>query len=298
MAIKMVMDDLMKLLGIFLATSVISVLLPMQAIASENSCTKVVVTGEPGWAPYSYEKNGVLQGVGVELVEMLFGELDIPVETQLPGNVDDVEHNLRRSRIDLVVSTFDNAKYKDFVYLVEPGYYEDAVSIVVSENRYMDFYSWYDLMGRIGLTSRNNQLGYEFTDFAKDYLHIKTEGTLGANFINLKEGIVDYLIGSQRFLEVGVGRYGKQGEFEFLPKLVSNENVYFGFSLSSECKAYAPYLRARAKELRASNQLEQILAKHITALTDNNSLAIATAQKQETIEIENNDITLPLEDSL
>ncbi len=287
----MVTDDLMKLLGIFLATSIIS--LPLHVLASESSCTKVVVTGEPGWAPYSYEKNGTLQGVGVELVELLFGELDIPVETQLPGNVDDVEHNLRRSRIDLIVSTYDNAKYKDFVYLVEPGYYDDAVSIVVSENRYMDFYSWYDLMGRIGLTSRNNQLGFEFTEFAKDYLHIKSEGTLGANFINLKEGIVDYLVGSQRFLEVGVGRYGKQGEFEFLPKLVSNEEVFFGFSLASDCKAYAPYLRARAKELRASNQLEEILKKHITALTESNTLAAGSPVTQLVNDPETNEIILP-----
>jgi len=80
-------------------------------------------------------------------------------------------------------------------------------------------------------------------------------------------------VGSQRFLEVGVGRYGKQGEFEFLPKLVSNEEVFFGFSLSSECKAYAPYLRARAKELRASNQLDDMLKKHVASLTENNTLA-------------------------
>lgn len=282
----------MKLLGIFLATSIIA--LPLQVMASENSCKKVVVSGEPGWAPYSYEKNGTLQGVGVELIEMLFGELDIPVEAQLPGNVDDVEHSLRRSRIDLIVGTFDNAKYKDFVYLVEPGYYDDAVSIVVAENRYMDFYSWYDLMGRIGLTSRNNQLGYEFTDFAKDYLHIKTGGTLGADFIDLKEGMVDYLVGSQRFLEVGVGRYGKQGEFEFLPKLVSNEEVFFGFSLSSDCKVYAPYLRARAKELRASNQLEKMLTKHITALTENNVQVAALPVTQT----ENELIILPVDQDL
>ena len=269
----------MKRLAFFLVVGML--LLLTQVMASESSCTKVVVTGEPGWAPYSYERNGILQGVGVDLVEMLFGELDIPIETQLPGNVDDVEHSLRRSRIDLIVGTFNNAKYRDFVYLVEPGYYEDAVSIVVSDNRYMDFYSWYDLMGRIGLTSRNQQLGFDFTEFSKDYLHIKTEGTLGANFINLKEGIVDYLVGSQRFLEVGVGRYGKQGEFEFLPKLVSNEEVYFGFSLSSECKAYAPYLRARAKQLRMTNQLEALLKKHIDALTEHNILSTQAIKAEE-----------------
>ncbi len=277
------MDDLMRQLGILLAICMYA--LPVWG--SEKNCEKVVVTGEPGWAPYSYEKNGTLQGVSVELIEMLFGELDIPVETQLPGHVDDVEHSLRRSRIDLIVGTYDNEKYRDFVYLVEPGYYEDAVSIVVSENRYIDFSSWYDLMGRIGLTSRNNQLGFDFSDFSKDYLHVHAEGTLGANFINLKEGIVDYLVGSQRFLEVGMGRYGKQGEFDVLPKLVSNEPVFFGFSLASECKAYAPYLRARAKELRASNQLEAMLTKHIAILTENKTLALKKP--------ESTDITFPLD---
>jgi polar amino acid transport system substrate-binding protein len=272
------MDDSMKLLRIFLAISGLS--FSLQIIASETSCEKVVVTGEPGWAPYSYEKNGILQGVGVDLIEMLFGELDIPIETQLPGNVDDVEHSLRHSRIDLIVGTYDNEKYRDFVYLVQPGYYEDAVSVVVSENRYMDFYSWYDLMGRIGLTSRNNQLGFNFTEFAKDYLYLKNEGTLGANFINLKEGIVDYLVGSQKFLEIGVGRYGKQGEFEFLPKLVSNEDVFFGFSLSSGCKVYAPYLKARAKELRSTHQLDDMLKKHIVALTENKVLAVTQKESQ------------------
>lgn len=282
------MDNIMKLLKIFLAVSVLSgVSFSSKIMASEFACDKIVVTGEPGWAPYSYEKNGTLQGVGVDLIEMLFGELDIPIETRLPGQVDDVEHSLRHSKIDLIVGTYDTEKYRDFVYLVEPGYYEDAVSIVVAEDRYMDFYSWYDLMGRIGLTTRNNQLGFNFVNFAKDYLYIKSEGTLGANFVNLKEGMVDYLIGSQRCLEVGIKRYGKQGEFEFLPKLVSNEDVFFGFSLSSGCKVYAPYLRARAKELRSNHKLEKMLRKHTEALTGNKML-IATST--------DNPITLPTEE--
>lgn len=245
----------------------LGLLLPVSAFAAQESCQKVVVTGEPNWPPYSYEHHGVLQGVGVELAEKLFGELDIPIEVRMPGQVDDVEHSLRRSRIDLIVGTFDVSKYRDFVSLVTPGYYADAVSIVVSDNRYFDFYSWYDLMGRIGLTSRNGQIGFKFSQFADEFLFIKEEDGLRSNFATLDNGAVDFLVGSTQFLTVGMNNFGRNGEFEFLPKLVSSEEVYFGFSSESVCGHYAPFLKARVQELRESGYIDKLIHKHINQLS-------------------------------
>lgn len=225
-------------------------------------CEKVVISGELGWPPYSYmNSDGQLTGAGIELGRLLFHELNIPVEVRPMQSQRDLEHALRRGHVDVLVSTYDLPKYEDLVRLVFPNYYEDTIAIVVPQGKWFEFSDWHDLMGRTGITTSNEQLGREFNEYAEKNLNIHSVGNLRYVFRKLARGEYDYIIGSAQLLKTGVNWYGQE-KAEFLPMLVSAEDVYMAFSEASACKGYAAFVRARLKELNENQVVYTLVQKH------------------------------------
>lgn len=232
--------------------------------ASPLRCDKAVISGEFNWPPFSYIEEGRLEGAGIDLGRILFHELNIPVEVRPIKNQSELEHQLRNGQVDLLVATYDVPKYEKIIRLVLPNYYEDTLAVAVASGKYFEFSDWHDLMGRAGVTPENKQLGREFRDFATKHLNVKAVGDLRYNFKQLAAGEFEYVIGSAQLLRTGVNRYGN-GEIEFLPRLVSAEDVYMGFSEASECKGYTAYFRNRLKELNEKQIVYTLVQKHTEA---------------------------------
>ncbi|HKY69945.1 MAG TPA: transporter substrate-binding domain-containing protein [Gammaproteobacteria bacterium] len=255
----MAMIKRLKLLIVFFVGCLSTLyFLPLEAA---NTCDKIVIAGEPGWPPYSYFKDGQMQGVGFDLAKKLVAELDLPVEVQEINSLSDLEHMLQRGHVDLLVATYDIIRYRDLVHLISPGYFEDVVSIIAPKSNQMVFREWLDLMGYNGITSYNTQLGEAFTNFAQSYLNIRSEGSLEGLFKHLDNYTQDYVIGSAQFLKIGMMRYGQDDKLEFLPQSVSAQEVFFGIAVGSGCLVYAPFFKARMAALVQDQRLIDALLK-------------------------------------
>ena len=247
---------------IFALSLLVLMMLVQPARAQPLACEKIVISGEAGWPPFSYIEDGQLTGVGVELARVLFTQLNIPVEVRTTQNQSELEHFLRRGQVDLLVGTYDLPKYDQYTRLVIPPYYEDTLAIVVTRQSGFEFSDWHHLMGHTGITTKNRQLGKEFIEFSRAYLNVQPMGDLRLNFRKLALGEFEYIIGSAQLLKAGMNKYA-QGQFEFLPVLVSAENVHFAFSEQSPCKAYAPFLRASLNALTESQLIFNLVQKHV-----------------------------------
>lgn len=246
----------------FPLTLFVLMMMVQPAHAMPLQCEKIVISGEAGWPPFSYLKDGKLTGVGVDLARILSTQLNIPVEVKTAKNQSELEHFLRRGQVDMLVATYDLPKYEKFTRLVIPPYFEDTLAIVVPVGSRFEFSDWHHLMGHTGITPQNRQLGKEFIEFSRTYLNVQPLGDLRFNFRKLAQGEFEYIVGSAQLLKAGMNRYGK-GEFEFLPILVSAENVHFAFSEESPCKAYAPFFRARLNELTETQLIFNLVQMHV-----------------------------------
>ncbi len=252
--------------GFFIHFSILFLLLFIHgpSKAEPLQCKKVVISGEPGWPPYSYMKEGHLTGASVDLARRLFHELNIPVEVRAISDQRELEHQLRRGHVDLLVATYDLPKYEKIARLVLPHYFADSLGIIVPSGEYFQFSDWHDLMGRIGVTPSNNQLGREFTRFAEKNLNITSIGNLRYDFRKLNRGEYEYIVGSAQLLAAGINWYGNDS-VEFLPMLVGAEDVYMGFSHASPCKGYTAYFRTRLAELSENQTIHTLMNAHINS---------------------------------
>src|SRR5690606_35122896 len=217
------------------------------------------------WPPYSYERQGNLTGVGVDLATMLFNELNIPVVHRITPYEDDMHHYLRRGYVDLLAGTVENQKYAEETYLVLPPFYEDSLAVVAPKHPKLHVRDWHDLMGQLGRTSYHNQISQQFNEFADDYLAVNPKGSLQDLFRTLGHSGNDYIVGSAQFLKVGMSLYGHYGNFSMLPAKLQSEDIFFAFSRNSPCKAYAPYFRARIAELKESGAIDALMKQHLKA---------------------------------
>lgn len=230
-------------------------------IAAPLQCEKVVLSGEANWPPYSYMSEGQLKGAGIDLGRLLFRELNIPVEVRFFHHQRDLLHELERGGVDVMVGTYDVPRYEKILRLVRPHYYQDSLGIIVPAGSLIPFSHWDDLMGRVGITPENNQLSREFMDYSKKNLNVASKGDIRYNIRKLRRGEYEYVIGSAQLLSAAVNWYG-EGEVEFLPMLVSAQDVYMGISAASPCKNYAAFLRNRLKQLRDSGTIDTMIFAH------------------------------------
>ncbi len=250
----------MRLFRIILVS--LAILVACSAQAKPLVCEKVVVSGEMSWPPFSYMKDGELQGVGIDLARILFTELNIPVEVVPVQRHDDLSHMLDTGRVDFLVATYDEPRYHKNARLIYPPYFEDNIGVVTHTRSAFDVYDWHALMGKTGLTTNNNQLGIEFNEFAQEYLNIQSEGNVRFNMRKLARGDYEYLIGSEQMLKMGLAWYDKKQEFIFLPTLVAGEDLFFAFSERSECLPYAAFIRDKIAQYKESGVIYSLVQKH------------------------------------
>lgn len=249
------------------------------AFADNEVCEKVVVSGDIAWAPYSYmDDNGVLTGVGIELAQSLFNDLDIPVTVKLVQRPIDLGYMLRTGEVDLIVGTYDLPENKYVVQLLTPSYFDDIVSVVVPAGKNFAFDSWYDLQGKQGVAITAGKLSNKFNNFAAENLFVKPSDDLKFVLKKLGKRQIDYAIGSQKTLEAGINELKLKQDLEFIKNLVDKEAVFLAFSKKSPCQKFAPYLSKKLQKMRKDGEIEALMQKY----TGTNSPAIASKSEEST----------------
>lgn len=234
----------------------------MSASVHALLCDKVVLTGYQNWPPYSFEKEGALVGVGVDVASQIFQQLDIPVEVQTYEKPSKMSLILKQGQADLLVATYDTPEWRESVDLIEPAYFEDAIAILVPVDQPFVFGRWYDLMGRTGATVNQTQLGGKFTDFATRYLSIQSEPSIESALALLDKHEAEYVVGGVAFLRSHLAKLGRQDQFKLLPNLVAPQKVYLAFSKESSCRTYLPFVQTQLEQMQKEGRLDKLLQKY------------------------------------
>ena len=232
------------------------------SLAAKNTCNKVVISGDKDWVPFSYMKDGMLSGVGIELAEELFSELDIPVVVKIAESVADLGYQLRHGEVDVIVGTYDVPELKSVAQLLTPAYFDDVISVVVPDGRQFAFNDWYDLTGKAGMNPDGGQLGNDFKNFADENLFL--EGKKDMKFVlkKLKSKYIDYVVGSNQQLKAGISSMHMEKDVKFMQTEIAQESVYLGFAKVSACGQYAPYIKKRIEQLKKNGKLQAMIDKY------------------------------------
>ncbi|MDZ7937641.1 MAG: transporter substrate-binding domain-containing protein [Rhodoferax sp.] len=223
--------------------------------AQASTCTKLVATGNPEYAPYLWrdpEQPNTLVGANADLMQWLSKEIDVPIETRYVGSWARVQEQARSGRVDLIAGAFltvPRMEYMDYFY---PVFRTTRTVIWTRKQDRFTYKKWDDLRGQRGLTVINNSFGDAFDRYAKDNLKLDAVPMLEQAYRMLSVGRVDYVI-YEEDPGTAFAAMLKYTSFTTSKMAVSNEGLHLTMPHQSPCNTAE--LRGRiAKALYKLNQ--------------------------------------------
>lgn len=236
------------------------------ALLAAEVCEKVVISGQPNWPPFSVRQGDELNGLGVELVSEIFQGLDLPVEIRSVDKPVILEKLLREGSVDILVASYNNPDKNGYLHFIEPAYYTDAVAVLVPNKHLFEMKEWNDLMGKTGLSLLNNDLGFQFEQFANKYLFVEPKPTLPAIFKVLETEHADYFVGSKSLIEYLLQDPEKAQNFTVLQPDISSEPLFVAMSKRSKCQIYASYLQSQLRNRVEGKVIASMLKRTMQTL--------------------------------
>ena len=223
--------------------------------------SSLVASGHPEWSPIMSRSGDKIIGVGPELVEKIFTELGVKVDSKFTGTWDVVQSKAKTGEVDVLVAAYKNNEretYMDYSNV----YVEDPIAIFTSKDNKFDYKSWSNLINKKGVTTIGDSYGQEFDTYIESKLDIERVETVKQAFNLLTEKKVDYFLYA---LYSGNSELKKQNyadKIEALPEYAATENFYITISKKSEYAKYLPQMNELIKKYKADGTIDALIKKY------------------------------------
>ena len=223
---------------------------------------KLIFSAYPTGPPNFWVKDGKLIGVGPEVVETIFTELGVSVESRVyPWKR--VLMLAERGDIDVIAGLYFTQERTDYLEYFEPHYTVNEQVIIVAKGKVFPFNKWDDLIGLKGGSLVGDSFGEEFDKFITEKLNIEGVGTLIQGFKMLVKGRIDYMPVSRDLAEIQARKVGVRNDIEILPMPINSEKMYMGISKKSPFLKYLPKVNQRLKQLNEQGVIEKLTLKYL-----------------------------------
>lgn len=236
--------------------------------ADYGACKKILVTGNAEYPPLTWQDRqhpDKLTGFAIEILEIVFRDLDLPVEARYVGPWARAQAEVRQGNIDMLGGAYITEERQTFMDYVMPPFVMDPTVIFIKKGKAIRFEKWADLIGLTGGSPIGNSYGDKFDRFAKEKLTIDLVREVSQAFKKLVIDRNDYVVyGLYPGLAVAEEN-GLRNQLEYLPNSVISEGLYFTFGKKSPCnqQVLKDHLAKRVQELSEQKIPEQLLEKYL-----------------------------------
>ncbi len=222
----------------------------------------LVVSGHPGYPPVTWEENGVIVGVGAELVKAVFTELKVPYEIRADGRWIRVQKDAEAGVIDVIAGVYLNTERKAFLEYTVP-FMKDPNVVFVWKGKTFPFNTWDDLIGKRGTTNIGESFEDKFDHFAEAKLSLERVPETIQNLKKLESGRADYFVfGLYPGLSIATLE-GYDDKIEALPKPILTANFYMAFSKKSKYVHLLPKVNRIINRLKAEGTVDRWLKEQM-----------------------------------
>ena len=237
------------------------ILIPLPTLA----CEKLIVSASANNAPISFDNQGDLVGIGLELFTNLIADLNIPIEITEPYPWKRVLKNSQYGDIDIIIGvrkTVERMQYLDFV---EPAFTATAHTVFFKKDKKNIIKSKEDLKRFRGGITLGSSLDENFMNFMVENLQLDRVSTVEQNFLKLMAGRVDYFIAP---LLPTINAIQNQHPAElkglaFLSEPVSVTEEYIAISKKSRCNSIKIKLSKLLKKIEDNRTFDSWLGNRM-----------------------------------
>lgn len=230
---------------------------------SIQQCQKVVIAGDSQWPPYTLTSVNGLQGIGMDLAQQIFAELDIEVELTIYDDNTKMLQGLSNGTIDVIVSTYDHPALGTDAIILQPGYIVDQITVATPITISNSILSWDDLVGSKGIADNNFVPDDQTQSFFTNYLMLTTKDDLLTDLHAVHSGVYNYIVGSDLQLSYAIKNNSMSDDLMVIKNLTRGGEVHMAFSKNSSCQLYSVYMQKRLQDYRNNGTVEKIMRQYI-----------------------------------
>jgi polar amino acid transport system substrate-binding protein len=222
---------------------------------------KFISSGHPEWPPIMYQSGDKIVGVGPELVQKIFNELDVNIESQYVGLWDEAQAKARTGEVDVLVAAYKTAEREAYMDYSIP-YTVDSVALFVKKGSDFKFAKWEDLIGKKGVATVGDSYGQDLDDFIKAKLDIRRVDTAKEAFDMVEAGNVDYFVYAMYSGEKKIAEDNLGDKIQIMPTYVTIENFYITISKKSPLIKYLDQINVLIAKHKADGTIDRLIEKY------------------------------------
>jgi len=230
------------------------------SIATETS-NKISASGHPEWWPIMWQDNNRIVGAGPDLLTLIAHDLGLELDVLYQGTWDQVLEKVKQGQVDMLVAAYKTSDREQWMDYSIP-YATDPAAIFVKKGRAFPFEKWEDLIGKNGIATVGDSYGQEFDTFMEK-LSVTRVTTAKEAFAALEEERGEYFIFALRSGQKILSETEYAGKFEYLNKIVTEQNFYITISKQSRFTSYLPNINELIQEYRDTGIIDALIKKNM-----------------------------------
>lgn len=212
------------------------------------NCKTPIITGANNWYPYAYvDKNNIHRGIGYDVVELIFSDINIPIQYLVGIPWSRTIEKVNAGSIDILVANYWTEKRANKLLMSDEIASESLHVFTLKTNTFI-FNEWKDLQNKLGVIKRGIALGESFEQYRKN-INLREINTHQQSFEMLNKGRADYLLIAKSSAQPYLLK--KENEnIIMLDKPINFYSIRISFSKKSSCTAiFEQFNRALTKRI-------------------------------------------------
>lgn len=229
--------------------------LPLACLAEARTAT---ACAHPAAQPMSWEHQGRMHGVCVELAQRAFAAAGWTLKVEAVGPWSRCQALVERGQVDVMACAYDTPARRAYAQALEPPLARNESVLFVRRDSPLRFESWADLQGqRVGV-GHGVSLGADVDRQLAAYAQVDSALNEELNLRKLLLGRLDAVATAREAGEAMLQSMGCAEQVRMLPRALGGAPLYLQLSRGSPAVAAMPLLRAYLQRPAYAAELAQL----------------------------------------
>ncbi|MEK9844003.1 transporter substrate-binding domain-containing protein [Thalassospira sp.] len=234
--------------------------------ASDNrlrkSCHQLIVSGHIDYPPFNYTEHETFRGASIDLIRLIARKIGVRVEIRNVGPWIRAVKNLTDGDIDLLVAIYKTPE-REARYLYTLPYAEDPIVMFTMADAAFDFRDWYDLVGKVGVTTRGDSWGADFDQFIEQHLTMMRVNTTDQMIDMIASKRANYGVQGLYTLQRSERRASLGTDITISNTPIKSEKMYMAFSRLSPCRNLIDKVNAAITDFEKDKTIARLISNYV-----------------------------------